>query len=120
MARTAIPLTIGSHAGATGLGGTPDALGGITPPNSVVVIRNGSASSITVTAKAGLSAGIPTGLTAPDKILTIAAGAMAEMGPFDAAYWARDASVADGGQVYIDISLPTTVTWFAVQVRGVA
>jgi hypothetical protein len=41
------------------------------------------------------------------------------MGPFRADYFARVAGAADAGKVYIDISLPTSVTWFAVSTRGI-
>lgn len=119
MPRTAIPLIVGSDAGASDLGAGPDAAGGIVPPNSVLIVHNASAASINVTAQTPSgSAGAPSGLDLPDRVLAVAAGAMAAMGPFPPAWYARSPGSADAGHVYIDFSAVANVTAFAVQVAG--
>ncbi|MCA1572824.1 MAG: hypothetical protein LC798_21530 [Chloroflexi bacterium] len=114
MPRAATPTVVGSHGGASGLGATPDAAGGWVPPNSILVVRNGSGASINVTAVAPAGAlAVPSGIDPTDVVLVVAAGAIAAMGPFDPSYFAQ-VSGSQQGQVFIDFSAVATVTAFAV------
>lgn len=116
MPRTALPLRIASDAGTAAAGVAPDAAGGIVPPNSVVIVHNGSGGSINVTTIAPVGApAVPAGLDPADRVLAVPAGQFAAIGPFDPSYYAQ-VSGANVGQVWIDFSAVASVTAFAVQV----
>jgi hypothetical protein len=75
--------------------------------NTVLLIKNGSGSSITATIVTPYA---PLGLTLSDPAYTIAAGAEVAVGAFAPPYWANSAGQAD-----ITWSLATSVTWLPIR-----
>jgi hypothetical protein len=115
MARTALPLASASDVGTiVGVGAAPDALGGIVPWNSIVVVRAGGG-GVTVTAitPSGLVT-LPSGLDLPDRTLVLPANQFGHIGPFLPEFFARPTG-PDQGQVYVDFSTVAGVIAFAVQ-----
>lgn len=85
---------------------------GIAIPNGAkraVRITNGSGASVNITEKFGPQAAVD-GVAPADRVIALAAAATKWFGPWSGAY------AQDDGDVYIDISLPTTVTYEVVEI----
>jgi len=95
---------------ATGLAPTmtqPTADGDVIDSGAVaVMVTNGSASSINVTAQTPAT---QAGLAVSEQIVAVAAGATKLIGPFPKSTYGQ-ASGADEGRVYVDYSAQTSVT----------
>lgn len=75
---------------------------------SVLIVSNGSAGSLTVTAQTPATMG---GLPVSEQVVTVAAAATGRLiGPFDAATYGRPDGGADPGMVYIDFSVQASIT----------
>ncbi|MGW4411164.1 hypothetical protein ACWEJ6_44535 [Nonomuraea sp. NPDC004702] len=72
-------------------------------------VTNGSGASVNVTEKFGPAAAVD-GVAPADRVVAVAAGATKWFGPWSGAY------TQDDGSVYIDISLPTSVTYEVVEI----
>ncbi|MEU4332334.1 hypothetical protein [Nonomuraea dietziae] len=85
---------------------------GIAIPNGAkraVRITNGSASSVNITEKFGPGAAVD-GVAPADRVIALAANATKWFGPWPGAYAQED------GAVYIDVSLPASVTYEVVEI----
>jgi hypothetical protein len=85
---------------------------GIAIPNGAkraLRVTNGSASSVNIIEKFGPAAAVD-GSMPPDKSVALAASATKWFGPWSGAYAQED------GAVYIDVSLPASVTYEVVEI----
>lgn len=92
---------------------TPDASGAVLPAGNLLMVKNGSGSSINVTIETPETRA---GLAVADEVVAVAAGVTALIGNFPPSTFVRPSSVADPGTVYVDFSAVTTVTVAALAV----
>jgi hypothetical protein len=115
MARTAIPVVVGSDVGQVVAGTVPN-VQGIIPPDAVLLIVNLTGGTVTVTVQTPVGGGgAPSGLDLPDRVVTISNGLVATIGPFSEAFFGRPGP-PDQGQVYVDFS-PTIANLVCVCVQ---
>lgn len=117
MARTSIAVQEvpfqGNIAGITL--GAVDAVNGMMFPNdgrTLLVVRNADAAGKTVTVKSVADEAGRTG----DQVITVAAGAIAVVGPLRRSWW-NQPSGADSGNVYVDFSAATNTTIAALRLN---
>lgn len=92
---------------------TPDASGAILPAGTILVVKNGSGSSINVTVETPETRA---GLAVTDQVVAVAAGATEYIGNFPASTFVRPLGGSDPGVIYVDFSSITTVTVGALEV----
>lgn len=100
MARTKVAAVTPSVAGAAYAFSAPVADGDAVRPNTVLLLDNGSGSSVTVTIQTGATAG---DYAIADPTVVLAAGAKRALGPFGGGVFPQQ-SGSDVGWVYVDYS----------------
>lgn len=113
MARTTLTTQKVTAAGLTPTLVTPDVSGAILPAGTILVVKNGSGSTITVTIETPETRA---GLAVADQTVSVTAGATAYIANFPVSTFVRPTGASDAGTIYVDFSSITTVTVGALAV----